>query len=62
MDGDKWKDIIINNKDARVLVDVKGRPILYYLFVDKSSILIADSDIVIKELIGRLLTKNNSPL
>ena len=57
MDGDKWKDIIINNRDARVLVDVKGRPILYYIFIDKESILIADSDIVIKELIGRLLTK-----
>ena len=53
----KWKDVIINNKDARVLVDTKGRPMLYYLFVDKSNILISDSDITIKEITTRLMIK-----
>lgn len=55
--GGQWKDIIINNKDARVLTDTKGRPMLYYLFTDKSNIIIADSDVVIKEIIKRLTMK-----
>lgn len=50
----QWKDILINNKDVRVLMDEKNRPVLYYLFTDKSNIIITDSDIVIKEIITRL--------
>jgi hypothetical protein len=57
-----WKDIIINNKDARVLRDKDGMPALYYLFIDKSYFIITDSLDTIKEVSSRMITKNIKPL
>ncbi|HUC88850.1 MAG TPA: hypothetical protein VMR49_02360 [Candidatus Paceibacterota bacterium] len=57
-----WKDIIINNKDARVLYDQNNNPLLYYIFIDKNNFVIADSQDTIKEIISRLLTQNTKPL
>jgi len=62
MSNRKWKDIIMSNKDARVLFNEKDRPILYYIFADKNNIIIADSVDTIKEIISRLLIKNIKPL
>jgi hypothetical protein len=35
-----WKDIIVKNKDARVLVDASGQSVISYAFLDKNTILI----------------------
>ena len=53
-----FDDIVINNKDTRVLYNNTGKPILYYLFVDNSTLLITDNDAAIKEIIARFITKN----
>jgi hypothetical protein len=55
-------DIIINNKDARVLLNEDGKPILYYMFVDKNNLIITDSIDAIKEIVSRLMLKNIKPL
>lgn len=57
-----WKDIIINNKDARVLLNENGKKILYYLFADKNNIVIAENEETIKEIISRLVLNNIKPL
>lgn len=62
LDDLQWKDVIINNKDARVLFDENNKPILYYLFADKENLIIADNENTIKEIISRLMIKNIKPL
>ncbi len=57
-----WKDIIINNRDARILYDEDGEDVLYYIFVDKSNLLITGSQEAMKEVILRLLAKSTKPL
>ncbi len=57
-----WKDIIISNKDARVVLDESGKPMIYYLFIDKNKLLITESTDVIKEVTSRLMIKNMKPL
>jgi hypothetical protein len=57
-----FQDIIIENKDARVLYDTKGNPILFYLFTDKNNLVISDNEEAIKEVIARLITQNAKPL
>jgi hypothetical protein len=58
----KFKDVFINNKDARVLTDNNNNPLLYYLFIDKENFVITQSEDAIKEVISRLFTKNIKPL
>lgn len=57
-----WKDIIINNKDARVLYKENGEGILYYVFVNKNNFVITNSVEALKEIISRLITKNTKSL
>lgn len=57
-----WSDIIINNKNARVLLNEEGKPILYYLFTDKNNLLIASDEPTIKEVMAKLILKNIKPL
>ena len=57
-----WKDIIINNRDARVLYGEDGSGILYYVFVNKNELLITDNLEALKEVVGRLIIKNTQPL
>lgn len=57
-----WKDIFINNKDARVLYNEDDEPILYYIFADRDNLVITDNLDVIKEIISRLIIKNIKPL
>lgn len=58
----KWSDIIINNKDARVVMNENNKPMLYYLFNDKNNLIITDSESAIKEIEARLIIKNIKPL
>jgi len=53
-----WKDIVINNKDARVLYGENGEGILYYVFVNKNNFIITSNKEALKEVISRLITKN----
>jgi len=57
-----WKDIIINNKDARVLYGENGEGLLYYVFVNKNDFVITNNIEAIKEIISRLIIKNTKPL
>lgn len=57
-----WKDLIINNKDSRVLFNEDNKPILYYIFTDKNNLIIADNQETIKEIISKLILENMKPL
>ncbi len=57
-----WKDIIINNRDARILYDKIGNDVLYYVFVSKDKFVITDNKEAIKEISARLLIQNIKPL
>lgn len=57
-----FRDIVINNKDARVLYDKNSKALLYYIFIDKNTFVISDSQDSIKEIISRLLLQNIKPL
>lgn len=58
----QWGDIIIDNKDARILYDNAGNDVLYYEFANKETFIITDSKEAIRELNIRLLSKNTKPL
>lgn len=57
----QWKDIVINNKDARVLYGNNGEEILYYVFVNKNNFVITNSIEALKEVISRLIIKDAKP-
>jgi len=57
-----FKDIIIKNKDARILYTSDGTDILFYLFPDKNTLIISDNQEAVKEIITRLLAKQSKPL
>lgn len=57
----QWKDIIINNRDARVLYGEDGTGILYYVFINKNDLVITDNIDALKEVTGRLIIKNTEP-
>ena len=58
----EFKDIIIANRDARILYDDNGVDALYYIFLDKNKIVITDNQEAIVEIMARLVTKNVKPL
>ncbi len=58
----KFKDIIMWNKDARIIYNENGTPMLYYIFVDNNNLVITDSGDAIKEIIDRINIKNIKPL
>ena len=58
----EWKDITINNMDARILYDSYGNDVLYYIFPNKEYLIITDSKDAIKEINARLFTKTTKPL
>lgn len=53
----QWKDIIINNRDTRVLYDDNGKEVLFYTFINKDKLLITNDIATMKELISQLLIK-----
>lgn len=50
-----FKDIVIKNKDARILYNREGVDALFYLFPDKKHLIITDDQETIKEIVARLL-------
>lgn len=52
--GRIWVDRVIDNKDARVLVDTDGNPAMLYTFLDKNTLVISSSDKALKEISFRL--------
>ncbi|MCX6754585.1 MAG: hypothetical protein NTU81_02020 [Candidatus Nomurabacteria bacterium] len=54
----QWQDIVVNNKDARVLYGENGEAILYYVFVNKNTFVLTSNIETLKEIITRLITKN----
>jgi hypothetical protein len=60
--GQPWKDLIVNNKDVRVLYGENGEGILYYVFVNKNNFIIASNIDTLKEVMERLIVKNAQPL
>lgn len=57
-----WKDIIIENRNARILYDRQGNEVLYYIFINKDNIIVTESQETIREVSARLLTKKIKPL
>lgn len=57
-----FKDIIVGNKDGRVLYDKNGNIILYYLFINKNNLIITDNENTIRKIDTRLLIKQTKPL
>lgn len=57
-----WKDIIVNNKDARVLYGDNGEGLLYYVFVNKNDLVITNNIDALKEVINRIIIKNPKAL
>jgi len=50
----QFKDLIIANKDARVLYDQNGKGVLYYVFASKDKFIITDNINTIKKIISLL--------
>lgn len=57
-----WGDVIIDNKDARIIYDRSGKQILYYAFPNKNHFIITDDQDTIREVNLRLLSKTTKPL
>jgi hypothetical protein len=55
----RWRDAIINNKDARVLYNESGNELLYYVFFNKNILIITNNTEALKEVINRLIIKNS---
>lgn len=51
-----FSDVIIANKDARVLRTSEGNIVILYSFVDEHTLVIADSERAFKEILNRLST------
>jgi hypothetical protein len=54
-----WVDIVIDNKDVRVLYGDAGQVLLYYVFINKDNFIITNNLEALKEVSGRLLIKKN---
>jgi flagellar basal body-associated protein FliL len=54
-----WRDIVIDNKDARVLYGDTGQELIYYVFINKNNFIITNNLDSLKEVSRRLLIKNN---
>lgn len=54
----RWNDVIIKNKDVRVIKDEYGKNLLFYSFVNKNNFVITTDIKALEEIIGRILAKN----
>ncbi|MEA3399581.1 MAG: hypothetical protein U9R00_03690, partial [Patescibacteria group bacterium] len=57
-----FEDIIISNRDARVLTDDEGNNLLYYSFINNNIFVITDNKETIDEILSRLIIQNIKPL
>lgn len=55
----QWKDVVINNKDARVLYDEEGEEMLCYLFVNNNDFIIANNLNTLEKILQKVLAKSN---
>ncbi|MDD3662923.1 MAG: hypothetical protein PHT84_03590 [Candidatus Pacebacteria bacterium] len=56
-----FKDIMIKNKDVRVLYDDNNQGVLYYFFPSKEHLVITDNQEAIEEIITRILVGQTKP-
>ena len=49
-----FTDDVLDNYDARVLLNANGNIILLYTFIDKNTLLIASNEPTLKEILARL--------
>ncbi len=57
-----FQDVIIKNKDIRVLYNEEGIGVFFYLFSNRKTLIISDSQNAIKEIITRLLIQKTKPV
>ncbi len=57
-----FEDVVINNKNARIIRDIRGNPALYILFINKDLLVITDNEDAVQEITNRNLMKNAKPL
>jgi len=57
-----WVDKIIENKDSRILKNPYGEEILTYMFLDKNKVIITSDQVLIKEVLSRIIIQNLKPL
>jgi hypothetical protein len=60
--GKPWNDIVVSNQDARILYGENGVGIFYYAFVNKNNFVITSSQEALKEVVTRILIKNDKAL
>lgn len=54
----EWKDVIVNNKDARVLYGENGESVLLYSFINKNNLVITKNNDTLKEIISQIFIKS----
>lgn len=58
----EFEDVVINNKNARIVRDIRGTPVLYMLFINKDFLIVTDNEDAIQEITNRNLVQNAKPL
>lgn len=53
-----FEDKIIENRDARVLTGSDGNPVLFYLFLDETTVVIANDRDAVREILTRIKISN----
>jgi hypothetical protein len=49
----KWSDVVLDNHDARAVLDTAGKPVFFYSFIDPNTILFAKNPKIITTLVSR---------
>jgi len=62
INNQSWKDLVLNNKDVRVLYGQGGEESLYYVFANKNKLIITNDINVLRAITAKLLAKNNQEL
>lgn len=57
-----FEDVVINNKNARIIRDINGNPTIYILYINKDLLIITDNEEAIQEITNRSLVRNAKPL
>lgn len=50
----KMSDVVLNNHDARAVLDMSGKPVFFYSFIDPNTILFAKNPKIITTLVSRM--------
>lgn len=49
----KWSDVVLDNHDARAVLDTSGKPVFFYTFIDPNTILFGVNPKIITTLVSR---------